>query len=94
MSLGKAVFWIIAGFATVGFVMLSFGGLVIWWPWLIWALLLMAALAFERYSYRRKPHHDQTLQATTEVFQDPVSGQQVTVLFDPHTGERYYDDSL
>ena len=60
------------------------------WQLMVIGLLLIAGVLFERSPYHRKPSEKTRLQATDEVFQDPVSGKTTRVMYDPKTGERYY----
>jgi hypothetical protein len=62
------------------------------WPLSLPGLLLLAALLFERWRYKRlqtdRPGPDWV--ATGERFVDPESGRPVTVYHRPSTGERRY----
>ena len=53
-------------------------------------LLLAAGIAFERWRYRKSSPPGASWQATGERFEDPVTGKQVEVLYDPVSGERHY----
>ncbi|WP_052263273.1 hypothetical protein [Geobacter pickeringii] len=60
-------------------------------PFLIWGGILVVAVLFERWRYRRNEHnHDRPWQSTGEKFEDPETGQTVEVHYDPVTGERRY----
>ncbi len=60
-------------------------------PFLIWGGVLVIAVLFERWRYRRNVHdHDRQWQPTGEKFEDPETGQTVEVHYDPVSGERRY----
>jgi hypothetical protein len=74
-------------------VALAVAGIVSGWQLIVLAGLFILGIVFERSAYHRKPPAHRPLQATGEVFEDPVSRKTVKVLFDPQSGERYYDDT-
>ncbi len=58
---------------------------------LIWGAILIIAVVFETWRYRRiEPSKGVQWQATGESFQDPETGEKVDVLYDPASGERRY----
>ncbi len=60
-------------------------------PFLIWGSILVIAVLFERWRYRRNEHdHDRQWQPTGEKFEDPETGQIMEVHYDPVSGERRY----
>ena len=83
------------GLAIVGAigVILVAAGILPGWQLVILAGILIIGIVIERSAYHRPPPAHSNLQLTGEVFEDPVSKKTVKVLFDPQTGERYYDDS-
>ncbi|MGA7180506.1 MAG: hypothetical protein WBX11_13080 [Thiobacillaceae bacterium] len=68
-------------------------GILPGWQLIVLAAILILGIVFERSAYHRAPPAKRNLQSTGEVFEDPVSKKTVKVLFDPQSGERYYDDS-
>jgi hypothetical protein len=60
-------------------------------PFLIWGVILVIAVLFERWRYRRNEDiHDRQWQVTGEKFEDPETGQTMEVHYDPVSGERRY----
>lgn len=60
-------------------------------PFLIWGVILVIAVLFERWRYRHNEHiHDRQWQVTGEIFEDPETGQTMEVHYDPVSGERRY----
>ena len=55
-------------------------------------LLLAAGVALERWRYRKSRPPGASWRATGERFEDPVTGRQIEVLYDPATGERHYEE--
>ncbi|HTY48775.1 MAG TPA: hypothetical protein VMB48_03690 [Steroidobacteraceae bacterium] len=55
-------------------------------------LLFAAGVAFERWRYRKSLPTGAHWQATGERFEDPVTGKEVDVLYDPVSGERHYEE--
>lgn len=65
---------------------------VFWWQLLFCGVVLVAALAFERWRYK-PPRHEQPdprWTDTGERFVDPESQRLTGVWFDPASGERHY----
>jgi hypothetical protein len=82
----------LAALGVVGVVLVD-AGILPGWQLIVLALILMLGILIERPGYHRQPPANGDIQPTGEVFEDPVSRKTVTVLFDPDSGERYYDDS-
>lgn len=60
-------------------------------PVLMWGVILVTAVLFERWRYRRNEHsHDRQWQPTGEKFEDPETGKIMEVHYDPVSGERRY----
>jgi hypothetical protein len=58
---------------------------------LVWGAILIIAVVFETWRYRRIEHlKGGQWQRTGESFQDPETGEPVDVLYDPASGERRY----
>jgi hypothetical protein len=58
---------------------------------LIWGAILIIAVVFETWRYRRIEHpKGGDWQPTGESFQDPETGEKVDVLYNPASGERRY----
>lgn len=77
---------------AVGIVLAAIG-ILPGWQLIIFSGVLIIGILVERSTYRRDVPANRTLQATGEVFEDPISKKTVRVLYDPKTGERYYDDT-
>jgi hypothetical protein len=60
-----------------------------WWL-LVNAIVVAAALVFERRGYHPKAPNPAALHPTGERFRDPTSGEVVEVWEDPATGAREY----
>ena len=61
------------------------------WPATIWGVLLLLAVLFERWRYRKEPSvHQASWQITGERSIDPESGEPTEVHYDPASGERRY----
>ena len=63
-------------------------------PFAIWGCIIAAAVLVERWRYRSRnatPGGD--WQQTEERFVDPESGQTMLVFYNPHTGERRYEQA-
>jgi membrane protein implicated in regulation of membrane protease activity len=60
---------------------------------LIFGLLLLLGILFERWRYRTASRPDARWQKTGERFTDPHTGHVVDVLYDPQSGERRYVDT-
>jgi len=61
------------------------------WPATIWGVILLLAVLFERWRYRKEPSiHQASWQTTGERFIDPESGEPTEVQYDPASGERRY----
>ena len=61
------------------------------WPGTIWGTVLLLAVLFERWRYRREASsHKRSWQSTGERFVDPESGELTEVQYDPGSGERRY----
>jgi len=61
------------------------------WPGTIWGTVLLLAVLFERWRYRKQPsNHQASWQSTGERFIDPESGEPTEVQYDPASGERRY----
>jgi hypothetical protein len=79
-------------------VLLTFGGLISsisgWQGALVmtfWGLVLVAAVVFERWRYRKTPGAAESdWQETEERFVDPETGVLTQVMYDPRTGDRRY----
>ncbi len=72
----------------------SFFGPVVFWPALLWPVIVLLGLAFERWRYRRAvPNVPKNFTPTGERFEDPESGHIFEVAFDAATGERRYVDT-
>jgi hypothetical protein len=75
----------------IGFALLIKHGTFSGWPYLIWGPILLITVLFERWRYRRIEHSkSDQWQRTEECFEDPETGQNVEVLYNPSTGERRY----
>ncbi|WP_460597945.1 hypothetical protein [Geomonas sp. Red276] len=61
-----------------------------YFPFLIWGGILVIAIPFERWRYRRQHRDDGQWQPTGEKFEDPETGQIMEVEYDPVSGERRY----
>ena len=88
------------GGTLIGLVVLEVIGVVLvtidvlpGWQLVIFAGIFIIGILVERSAYRRVPPPNRGLQDTGEIFEDPVSKKIVRVLYDPKTGERYYDDT-
>ena len=89
--LRTVVLWL-AVLASVGGMLLCLSGAPAQ-PFTFGALLLLAAMVFERWRYSSE---DPSLrsgewQATEERFVDPETGRLMQVLYNPRTGERRYE---
>lgn len=60
------------------------------WCLLINAVIVGAAVLFERSGYRPRASHPEHLQPTGERFQDPTTGELIEVWEDQGTGVREY----
>ncbi|WP_296002896.1 hypothetical protein [Rugamonas sp.] len=61
------------------------------WPPTIWGVVLLLAVLFERWRYRKQPSAQQgSWQITGERFIDPESGEPMEVHYNPASGERRY----
>jgi len=77
---------------------LTVTGMILWirdkcafQPLLIWGIILVIAVMFERWRYRCNEHnYDRQWQPTGEKFEDTETGQTMEVHYDPNTGERRY----
>ena len=82
-----------AGLGLAGAALLGLAGLCVIAGWVAgWALLMIAALAIERWRYKpiRAAGPDSRWTDTGERFVDPETGKLVTVYHHPATGERLY----
>jgi len=88
----RAALYVVGGLFTVCGVYLAAAGLfaAVWLTGV--GLILIAALAIERWRYRglSAPRPGPDWQATGERFVDPETGKLVAVYFHPRTGERRY----
>jgi len=57
---------------------------------LIFGVVLLLGVIFERWRYRSAPRPDAPWQKTGERFSDPQTGRVVEVYYDPQSGERRY----
>jgi len=57
---------------------------------LIFGVVLLFGIVFERWRYRTESRPDAHWQKTSERFTDPQTGRVVEVLYDPQSGERRY----
>ncbi|HTT04300.1 MAG TPA: hypothetical protein VMF64_03360 [Steroidobacteraceae bacterium] len=71
--------FVLEGLRTAGFYLLGMGSVI------------LAAIFFERWRYRASSTQAPTgWQRTDERFEDPHSGEILTVYYDPASGERHY----
>ena len=92
MTLRRASLIGLAILGALGAVLVA-GGHLEAWQLVIFAVLFIIGILVERSTYRRDPPRNRELHFTGEVFEDPVSGKTVRVMYDPQTGERYYEDT-
>ena len=92
MSLRRASLIGLACLGVAGILLIITGRLQ-GWQLFAFAAVFIAGIVFERSAYHRELPANKTLQFTGEVFEDPVSKKTVRVMYDPETGERYYDDT-
>jgi hypothetical protein len=60
-------------------------------PFLIWGTIVVIAVLFERWRYRRIEHSKGGhWKPTGECFEDPETGQTIEVHYDSVSGERRY----
>lgn len=90
MRRGTLVGLVVLG--AIGVALVSVG-ILPGWQLIIFAVVLIIGIVIERSAYRRELPANRKLESTGEVFEDPVSKKTVRVLYDPQTGERYYDDT-
>lgn len=85
----------IIGLSVVGLIGLALVavGILPGWQLIIVAVILILGIVIERSAYHRAPPPNRDLQPTMEVFEDPITKKTVKVLFDPKSGERFYDES-
>jgi len=60
---------------------------------LLFGVVLLLGVVFERWRYRSEPRPDARWQKSSERFTDPHTGQVVDVFYDPQSGERHYVDT-
>jgi membrane protein implicated in regulation of membrane protease activity len=93
---GLLVFGIVL--TGIGLVLLIMRGTHSGQPFLIWGAIVVIAVLCERWRYRRNEHSKGgQWQQTGERFEDPETGQNMEVFYDPASGERRYvqcDDHL
>jgi hypothetical protein len=83
-----------AGAAVAGIAVFAFARPA--WPLgvelIVFACLLLAGSTFERWRYKSKvdPNNGMFV-LTSEVFDDPISGERMRVFYDEKTGERAYE---
>ena len=68
----------------------ALSGIVEAGPPLLWGLILLVCIWFERWIYTKPPADGPQWQKTGEQFIDPASGQSMEVLYNPETGDRQY----
>ena len=75
----------------VGIGLIACGVHVPGWQALVFGVIVLIGILFERWRYRRieEPSNGHW-QRTDEKFIDPSTGDAVEVMFDPSTGERRY----
>jgi len=79
------------GLSVIGLVLLISHGALSGQPFLIWGAIVVIAVLFERWRYRRLDDSGGVQwQRTGESFEDPETGETVEVLYDPASGERRY----
>ena len=59
---------------------------------LLFGIVLLLGIVFERWRYRAEPPPDARWQKSSERFTDPHTGQVIDVFYDPQSGERHYVD--
>ena len=92
MTLRRATLIGLAILGVVGAGLVAGGDLEAW-QLIVFAVLAIIGILIERAAYHRHPPHNRKLEFTGEIFEDPVSNKTVRVMYDPQTGERYYEDS-
>jgi hypothetical protein len=90
VTLRGAVIAVLAGVALAALVASAAARCPAWIPIVLWSLLGIVCLVFERGRYRPKVMATARWRATGERFTDPTSGEKVEVVFDPETGQRDY----
>ncbi len=62
------------------------------WPMTIWGLILLIAILFEKWRYKKPNNTDLSQwQKTDEQFIDPETGKLTQVFYQPETGDRRYE---
>jgi hypothetical protein len=74
---------------VLSMLLVSAGGLPAWWL-LLNAVIVGAAVLFERSGYTPRAAQPERLQPTGERFRDPTSGELIEVFEDPSSGVREY----
>ena len=92
MTLRRGTLVGLSAVAIIGALLVVMGKLPAW-QLIFFAVLFIIGIFVERSGYHRPPPANRRLEPTGEIFEDPVSKKTVTVLYDPETGERYYDDA-
>jgi hypothetical protein len=87
--LRRALLLVVAVLLVISMVLVNAGVLSGWWL-LLNALVVAAALVFERRGYQPRAPDPSALRPTGERFHDPASGALVEVWEDPRDGAREY----
>ena len=90
MTLRAAAVAVLAGVALAALVASAAARCPVWMPTLLWALLGIVFLVFERGRYRPKVSAAAQWRPTGERFTDATSGEKLEVVYDPQTGRRDY----
>ncbi len=89
----KRIVLLVLGALFLSGLVLAMLGILPAWQLVLLTGFLIIGLLVERSAYRRPPPSGRNLQSTPETFVDPASGKTIRVLYDPKTGERFYDES-
>jgi hypothetical protein len=90
VDLRSAVIAVLAGIALAALAVSVLAHCPLWMPALMWALLGIVFIVFERGRYRPTVSTRAQWRPTGERFTDPTTGEKVEVVFDPQTGRRDY----
>ena len=89
LRMGLLIFGL--GLIGTGLILLISKNHYFYQPFLIWGGIIVIAILFERWRYRRKEYGgNRQWQRTGEIFEDPETGQTMEVHYDPVSGERRY----
>ena len=88
--LRSALLLIAAACIAAGILVWALGGAGHGLGALIFGVVLLFGILFERWRYRSAPRADARWQKTGERFSDPQTGRVVEVFYDPQSGERRY----